>query len=622
MKKFNFTFNGNPYTAEYYKDPTEMRGFEFGAGAKLIGIDIETRPTYSHPQAGLCPHMSAIRLIQLFDGERLVVFDCLDDRMMEEIYSHLLASGVTKAPLIAHYAIFDFKHLTKAGWNIHDIHCSMLMSSFVDNAEHSPFESDEEGTEDKKKWGLSLAACSQRYLGVGLPKEEQKSDWAAPTLTTKQIVYAATDVIVTYQLGKTLLKKMKEHKIVKAYQFYRKMIPVIAEMELNGFKIDVERHNELIKEWEKKTEIAQAECDKYFKGVNMRSPKQLDAWVKNYYAKNKRIINAWPKSEKTGLCSFNKTLLADMPEPPPIKALLAYKKHAVLLSTFGKALQDKIGPTGRIHCSYSLGETRTGRLSSRNPNLQNMPSRDKTFKEIFVAERGNVLVVADFSQIEIRVAGQLAKDESILDQYRRGVDLHKSIVSVLSGKPLEDVTDEERFLGKAINFGLQFGMGAKKLRKYAKDSYGVELSEKEAEAAYKAYHSKYKVYSKWCDSQRNKCQRLGFVRTPLGRKRKLLDNEVYTKSVNTPVQGGAAEVCFAALMFLHEEIIHQGYRDQIKIINTVHDEILLEVKNYAVIPAIELLEGCMAAGMEDIFPNAVTKNLVEAHAGHSWAEAK
>jgi DNA polymerase-1 len=332
----------------------------------------------------------------------------------------------------------------------------------------------------------------------------------------------------------------------------------------------------------------------------------------------------WPKSEKTGAYSFNKLKLADLAALPPVQAILGYKKYATLLSTFGESLQQKICPaTENIHCSFTVGETRTGRLSSRNPNLQNMPARDESFRHIFVASPGYKLVVADFSQVEIRVAGEVSGDPVIRKAFRDGIDLHKSIVADISNKKIEDVTKEERQLGKALNFGLLFGMGPKKLQVYAKASYRVDMSQTQAEKAHTVYHAKYRHYSSWCNLQRVKCKTIGFVRTPSGKMRKLLEEEVYTKAINTPVQGGAAEVSFAALIALQDMRNHFGFNTKdIRIINTVHDEIVVECKDNLVDVTLKIVNLSMNKGMLTIFPEACVTGLAEAKVGDSWAEAK
>lgn len=621
MKKLQIKWNDEQFFAYHIttaKDADKAVDYLRKNPCSLFGLDIETAkiPTYqNHDKAGLDPHLSTIRLIQIYHPglNKIFIFDESSDACREFL---------SEQKFIAHNAIFEIKHFLNKGIEI-DCICSMILGMFVENAEHSPFEpaDDEQEARYKPTKGFGLASLVQKYLGKVVPKALQVSDWNAKELSTEQLTYAALDAVLTYKLGKHLYPIMAEWKMKKAFKMYKEMQYVIAEMELNGMGFDKKAHDELIDTWKQSKLEAESECYDYFGATNMRSPKQLHEWVeKNVDDKLKKV---WPRSEKTKNFSFNKQgLLAIQNRHPAIEKYMEYKKYATLLSTFGQSLQDQINPkTNRIHCSFSLGHTRTGRLSSREPNLQNMPARGDSFRHIFVAGPGNVLVVADFSQIEIRVAGELSRDPEIRGAYERGEDLHKAIVSDLEGKPVEEVTKDERQLGKAINFGLQFGMGARKLAFYAATSYGVEMSESDSERAYTAYHKRFNVYSSWCDMQRNNSRRSGFCRTPMGKVRKLAEGEEYTKAVNTPVQGGAAEVSYAALIELRKRL--KDTNSGVKILNTVHDEIILECPKPLADYSAKVLKDSMVAGMAKIFPETPgLQNLVEVNSGLSWAAAK
>lgn len=625
-RQLTFDFADTHYKALYLTDRKEIDVALkrlYSSKAAVIGLDLETGKELTHPQAGLDPHMSYIRLAQLYDGETVYVVDWQAADMQPNA-SLYFTKILLERQLIAHYAIFEIKHLIYHVCEPKNVHCSKLMADFVYHAEHSPFEPDDDEDNPKPKRGLGLGALAEKYFGIKIPKQYQKSDWNKEELSKEQIIYAALDAVLTYKLGKLLLPQMKKHKLIKCYLLYKDMQHVIADMELAGMVIDKKEHNRLIAEWTKKRDHHREECRKYFGSVNLRSPKQLHMWVQRFYSDRPDLLRRWPKSEKTGNYSFNKIKLADLEPLDPVKEILAYKKYATLLSTFGESLQQKISPaTNRLHCNFTLGETRTGRLSSRNPNLQNMPARDDSFRHIFIAPPGHSLVVADFSQVEVRVAGELSNDPVIRRAFEQGVDLHKAIVAAVSGKAIEDITKEERQLGKALNFGLQFGMGPTKLAKYARNSYGVELSESQAQHAWEVYHQTYRRYSSWCEQQRRRCEKQGTVVTPSGRRRKLAETEVYTKAVNTPVQGGAAEVSFAALIELRKTLRSDvSTFFQVKIINQIHDEIIVECPDSLVQKVKAILEKSMERGMRAVFPKATLNGLVEANSGKDWAEAK
>ena len=630
----------------------------------VIGLDFETAkgkgyeeyvspkgPTGKNvgPQPGLCPHFTSIRLVQFFDGDKAFVFDAWKTGL--EVFRPLFE---TKC-FVAHNGLFEIKHLQHNGFLDINIDCSMLVAILVDRAENSPFDDDsnrKDFTEDETqkeddnkgpstynyRKGYGLDAVIKTLFNVTVSKQFQTSNWNADILTSDQINYAALDGFLTYAVYKKLWVQIEKYKLVTAYKVLKKMQHVVADMELNGLGFDVEKHQTLINEWGIEHERASKQCRRFFKRrstrdergndlagsgeeINLNSTKQLGSWLEERYKEDPEKLEQWPKTN-TGRYSFRRDQLHAYKEDEAIKCYIEYKKYSKLLSTYGKNLVKQLHPiTGRIHTSFGIGKTRTGRLSSFNPNLQNLP-RESTVREIFKADNGKCLVVADFSQIEIRVAAELSRDPVMLKAYEQGIDLHRLIVHKLTGKNIDAITKEERQLGKGLNFGLAFGMWWKKLKLYLLASYDLPISDSKAEKMYYAYHKLYRVYSTWCERQRDKAAILGFARTPLGRQRKLADGEIYTKSVNTPVQGGAAEVLMCSMIDLRNQIKQQGLRDKIKIISTVHDEIILECDKSSKDIASKLLQSAMENGMHLIFPKSCLKDITEVHTGNNWNEGK
>ena len=618
------------FAEEYVKKLLSCKG--------TLGLDIETAKKKEYElnsKAGLAPNLSYVRLIQIYSEELKIV--CVFD--MFKLRKELLAFLLSSKKFVAHNAVFELKHLNFCGLSVDDIHCSMLMSILVDRAERSPFEKEEIEDEEvlsnekpvtgvfryRKRGGYSLNNLCNRYFGVEPSKELQASDWGVEKLSGEQINYAALDAVLTFKLGELLFPKIVFYRMKKAYGLIKKMQHVISHMENNGIYLDDAEHTKLIRKWEIAEVVALKNTKPYFGKTNLNSSKQMNTWVRERFKDRPAVLNSWPNTaaSKPGkiLYSFNRTALAHLNKLKEIEALLAYKKVNKLLSTYGKPLKEKINPfSHRIHCNFVLGETRTGRLSSRDPNLQNIP-RDVEMKHIFSAAEGKILVAADFSQIEMRVAAEVSKDTVMLKAFEKGIDLHKYIVAVLTGKNYSAVTDDERQLGKAINFGLLFGMGPTKLKLYALIGYNVTLSDEQAEKAWATFHRLYRIYSAWCQTQRAKCEKIGYVRTPLGKMRKLEPDEVYTKAVNTPVQGGAAEVNFAALV---ECLKHVRLSSHFSIINNVHDEIILEVTDNPsyIAHAKAFLQSSMENGMRYVFPNACLKGLIEVKTGKTWADTK
>lgn len=600
-----------------------------------FGIDIETYKKIDHKKAGLEPHLTGISIVQIYDGDSTVyVFDVLELRkhditsyLPSDYYDKTIEPGLfwlrhlTSKNFVAHYGIFELKHLTHNGFPNLNIGCSMLLSILVDRAERSPFvdtedEAEIEDDDEPSTWkGYGLDAIIGRLFNLRIDKKFQMFPWEQRPLPSDAIQYAALDAILTHDICKVQIKKINEYKMQKHYQLLKKMQHVIVEMELNGMLIDTKKHTKLIAEWSKKFEVAKIDCAKHFGEINFGSTKQLNNWAKKKY--NAQILDDWMKTKK-GALGFGKNALASMQHLPEMKALLDYKKQAKLLSTYGETLQTQINPiTNRVHCSFSLGETRTGRLSSREPNLQNLP-RDSDMRNIFVASSGKKLIVADFNQIELRVAGLLSGDPIINGAYERGDDLHTIFAARMYKVPPSRVTKEQRQIAKSANFGAIYGMGPTKFVLYCLAN-GCKITFDEAKQTIDTLWSLYAQYGKWCNFVREKAKALGFVRTPMGKMRKLHEKEVYTKAPNTIVQGGAFEVMAASMIDFRERV--EGHND-CQLINSVHDELIIECDEDVTETIVHAAKNAMGYGMRSVFPKATLNNLAKPVICDSWGEGK
>lgn len=624
MKQMKLTFDKVPYTFNYIQDQKEafiiakkMRD----SGIQNWGLDTETMKVTPHyvkrrgkmvDVSGLVPQLSKIRLIQFYDGKDTVyIFDCLTAGMhwFEEL-KHL--------SFVAHYGIFEIKHLQHAGFRDLNIGCSMLITMLIDRAERSQAEpEDAEEDEEPNTWkGYGLDATVGRLFNVRMEKKFQTSDWNTPKLSGEQIAYAALDAVYTYKICVAQLPKINEYKMQRIYKLLKDMQHVIADMELNGMHIDPTAHRELQAKWKEEETAAIKECADYFAAINLGSSKQLGTWARGRYPAE--VIKEWVLT-KTGQLGFGKEALATMQHLPEMAALLRYKKVAKLISTYGESLAAEVNPvTGRVHPSFTLGETRTGRLSCREPNLQNLP-RDSAMRDIFTAQPGHVLLVADFNQIELRVAGELSRDAVILDAYLKGDCLHRKFAGKIYSKNPSKVTKEERQIAKSANFGTIYGMGAKKFVSYCLTNAKVVISLDTAENVIGMLWGLYVGYGRWCRAIRDRADTLGFVRTPMGRMRKLIPEEVYTKGPNTIVQGGAFEVMAVAMVELRRLLPRS-----MRMINSVHDEMLVECPNdpKSIKVCKDLIEACMNYGMLTVFPKATTNGLAKAYIDVSWGAAK
>ena len=276
--------------------------------------------------------------------------------------------------------------------------------------------------------------------------------------------------------------------------------------------------------------------------------------------------------------------------------------------------------TSRIHADFSIAGTRSGRFSCRNPCLQN-PHRDPEFRALFNAPKGRRLVVADYSQVELRIAALMALDAVMLAAYEQGADLHVRTASALSGIPESEVTKAQRQLAKACNFGLIYGMQAKTLAAYAASSYNVTLSHKTALQAHKTFFTAYPGMATWHACTAAYSFHNQTVRTRGGLLRDLGKEKhgwKLTEALNTPVQGSGADCLLEALIALPAALSGLDAH----LVNHVHDEIILECAEADAIAAQQALTEAMVKGFQTLFPEARMPGLVEAHVGSNWAEAK
>ncbi len=563
-----------------------------------LGLDTETAklPEFSeHPKSGLEPHLSRIRLIQIYGGnDKVYLFD-----MFKLPFEAL--SPIWRCRLVAHNAVFDMKHLFHAGAEPRRVGCTMLMANALTGKLPS------------------LQALTRTHLGWDMSKEQRVSDWGAPELIQEQLYYAALDAVAVFRLYRVLKEQLRKANLTPVYTLMRDAQRAIARMELAGIYFDAAGLERLTDAWQCKKEAALRELRELLGlEVNPESSKQISQWLSAKLGP--ATVQNWPQT-KTGQLKTDAATLARVTYYPLTKPLREFKEACKMLSTFANGYVEHINPvTGRIHASFRLGGTATGRLSCSAPNIQN-PPRAKEFRALFSAQHSRRMVVADYSQIELRVAALVSGDKSMLTAYANGEDLHKLTASVIAQVPIDGVTPEQRQAAKAVNFGLLYGQGARGLARYARIKYGVTMSVKEADAARQAFFKAHIGLKRWQTDTGRKAEKTGKAVTPGGRIRDFNMEPKgyrYTETLNTPIQGGAAEVLLAALARLENHLRNLDA----KLVNIVHDEIVLEVAEKDVQPAIEALKKAMTEGLLAIFPHATAVGLVEARAGINWAEAK
>ena len=587
------------YRVDYIRDPEKARealAAMLNRNPPLLGVDIETMADSAwrlDSKAGLDPYKSRIRLVQLSDRDTVLVFDMLT------IPAEVFAPAMER-PLIAHNAIFEHRFLTRAGLNPTLLHCSLLMARVATG----------------KTQGLSLADCAKAALSVAVDKTLQVSSWHSPELSTNQIDYAALDAVLALKLADAYLPILRTTQQTTAYKRTVKALPVVSRQMLSGVPFDAAAHQSLMSGWRKEIEPLRETLATELR-INPDSPAQLAQWLSK--SLDADTLAAWPKTASGQLSTDADTLTKA--QHPALAGLRRYKILGKQLSTYGDGYSGHIHPvTGRIHADFGIAGTKGGRFYCRNPNIQN-PPRDAAFRALFKAPAGRCLIVADYSQVELRIAALLAPDNVMLDAYQQGADLHKRTAAAVSGIPESEVTKAQRQLAKACNFGLIYGMGAQGLAAYASQSYGVDMPLKAAEKARAAFFSAYPGIALWHSRTRLKSATDKVVRTQGGLLRDL-GKEQYgwklTEALNTPVQGTGAECLLESLIALPGALT--GLDTQL--IHHVHDEIVLESSERDAENAKRALTGAMERGFNQLFPEAKMAGLVEAHSGPDWHSAK
>ena len=312
---------------------------------------------------------------------------------------------------------------------------------------------------------------------------------------------------------------------------------------------------------------------------------------------------------------------------------MRYSELAQLSSNFGDKLINRISShSGRLHGSFMIAMAKSGRFSSSNPNLQNIP-KSKAMRSVFIAAPGKTLVVADYSQLELRVMAEIAKDKTMTEAYRNGLDLHAVTAAGMLGlKPREfdrenPAHKEARQKAKAVNFGVIFGSGPNGLREFARDAYNLQMSTDEARRVIDGFLATYPGVARWQGDQDNRSWQTSSVSTVGGRVYRFAwePNGEYARNLalNLPVQGTAAEIAVEAMIRIDARL-RAELGPKAKLVLQVHDEFVIEVDDdeNAVELAKQVLKEEMVAAFQALLPGAPTTELVDAHSGTNWAAAK
>jgi len=407
-------------------------------------------------------------------------------------------------------------------------------------------------------------------LGISVCFSDEMRDWNFEIIAKRSEAILALYLILAEKIEESYLEEVLDREI--------NALPALVKLKKDGFFFDYNG-------WEIQLKKMQEECNELEKQIVA----DLNAPELNIYSSSELLATLL----KNGINVVNtaeECLSSCEDAYPVIKKIGIVKKMSKKIKTFGERLKELIDKDGRIRANWKLNGTNTGRMACNSPNLQGMPAKAKPY---FHAGKGHKLVIADYSQIELRVLASLSKDKCLVESFMNNDDLHKKAVALILSKPLEEVSDAERQIAKTANFGLIYGMTAASLSRKVKAKYGVNMSIEEASMFRNQY---FRAYSGVLAFQDKMLQEAEIV-TAGGRRWSNLEPGSI-KRYNYPVQGTAAEGLKEALAVLLSRI-----KEDWLLVNVIHDEIVLEVPEEAANSAAKVLEESMIEGMVRLIPN-------------------
>jgi DNA polymerase-1 len=516
---------------------------------------------------------------------------------------------------VGHNAKFDYEVLRQHGVMVQGITFDTMIAAFLLNSLGRA-----QGLDDLAYSELGIEMIPISDL-IGKGKQEVSFD---RTLIEQATTYAAEDADVAWRLYEKLREQLAEYREVNEYGWSLErlatevewpIIPVLAEMEIAGIELDVEKLQAFGEELRAK--VGQLKGDIYaYAGeeFNLGSPAQLGQILYGRLG----LSTAGLKKGKTGISTAAGELEKLRNEHPVVELIMQYRELDKLMNTYVDALPGQVAADGRVHTSFSQVIAQTGRLSSSNPNLMNIPVRTdlgRKIREAFVAPPGRVLVSADYSQIELRVAAALAGDEAMTQTFKDGIDLHKATAAELFGVSLEEVTKDQRSAVKAINFGVLYGMSAHGL------SVATGMEGKEAAAFIERYFEVRPRLREYIDATKKFAWDNQYTATLFGRRRpcpEIRSNNYNIRqgaermAVNVPIQGTAADIYKLAMIELARRL-----DDDCQLLLQIHDELIVEAPEGKGKAVAELMSEVMVGVIDLGVPLAV-----ETGAGKNWGELK
>ncbi len=422
--------------------------------------------------------------------------------------------------------------------------------------------------------------------------------------------------------------RLKGDNLVSVYEEIEKPImPIIKSMQDFGILIDQNYFTKLSQDYHKELDVISDKIYKLAGGeFNINSPKQMGEVLFD------KLGIKTKKKTSGGKLSTNIAVLEELEEEYEIvREIIKYRELAKLLSTYIDPMPKMVGPDGRLHAKFQQAGSATGRFSSTEPNLQNLPIKSELGKNIrngFVAAKGHKLLALDYSQIELRVVAILSKDDNMTEIFKNGKDIHSGVASRVFGVPIDKVDAEMRRKAKVINFGIIYGMGVSALRK------NLGGTREEAQKFYDNYFRQFSGVKEYMDGVKEFARKHGYTETLFGRKRHFpninsripfLKAMAERTAINAPVQGTAtADIIKFALRFAHEDLEKAGLLEKVHLILQIHDELVYEVEESVLEKAAKVIEGAMEGVLERSFLKYKTDIPLVVHygSGDNFGEVK
>jgi len=435
-----------------------------------------------------------------------------------------------------------------------------------------------------------------------------------------QTAYAVEDADITFQLKEHFTKELESGNVTRLFKdIETPLVAVLTAMEIEGINVNTDFLKKLsVALTDDISRLEKSIYEQAGEEFNIASPKQLGIVLFEKMALVKK-----PKKTKTGQYATGEDILSYLSkEHKIIQDIQEYRQYKKLLSTYVDALPNEVNPkTGRIHTQYMQAVAATGRLSSNNPNLQNIPIRTARGREVRKAfvprDKNHVLLAADYSQIELRIIAALSEEETMMNAFKNGEDIHASTAARVFNVPIEEVTREQRSNAKTVNFGIIYGVSAFGL------SNQTDLSRSEAKELIETYYETYPKLKAYMSAQVDFARDHGYVETVLNRRRYLKDinsrnamvrNGAERNAVNAPIQGSAADIIKLAMIHIHNRFKKEGFKS--KMLLQVHDELVFDAHK----DEVETIKPIIKYEMENAFKMRVPLD-VEIGIGENWLEA-